>query len=64
MHDQQQLTATTGISSQSSDIENNNNAHAESSSKISDSELFPDDDSGSEYIGSSSKSHSMQIPFP
>jgi hypothetical protein len=63
MLDQQQSTATTGTLSQSSDNKNDNNTHAESSSKISDSKLFSDDDSGSEYIGSISKSHRMQIPF-
>jgi hypothetical protein len=64
MNDQQQSTAESGTSSKSSDNENDNNTNAESSSKISDSELFPGDDSGSEYIGSTSKSHRMKIPFP
>jgi hypothetical protein len=64
MNDQQQSTAASGTSSKSSDNENDNKTNADSSSKISDSELFPEDDSGSEYIGSTSKSHKMKIPFP
>jgi hypothetical protein len=49
MNDQQQSTAASGNSSKSCDNENDN-TNADSSSKISDSELFPEDDSGSKYV--------------
>jgi len=64
MNNQHSSTAASGTSSKSGDNENDNNTNADSSSKISDSELFPEDVSGSEYTGSTSKSHRMKIPFP
>ena len=40
---------------------NNNNASVNRSSEISESELFPEDDTGSEYVGLTSESETLII---
>jgi hypothetical protein len=53
--DDQQPSPSETVTSQSDDNENNNNAHRHSSSEISDDGLSLEDESGSEYILSTSK---------
>jgi propanediol dehydratase small subunit len=53
--DDQQPSLSETVTSQSDDNENNYNAHVDSSSDVSDNELSLEDESGSEYILSTSK---------
>ena len=50
------VTASESDGNGNNNNNNNNNASVDRSSEISDSELFPEDDTGSEYVGLTSES--------
>ena len=50
------MTASESDGNGNNNNNNNNNASVDRSSEISDSELFPEDDTGSEYVGLTSES--------